>query len=343
DKRKEHVPASVCVVIVNYNGIDYIENCLRSIQKSTYPRLKIIVVDNASLDGSREHILQYFPDIYVIQNKYNLFFAKAANIGMDFAINAGADYLFLLNPDITLSSNCISHLTRFLEQHPEAAACQPKLLFENHREIIQSCGCRCSLSGNGWDHRMGEKDRASLPVFEEILGVTGGALFTKAKIWKSSQGFCQRFGMYYEDIDFCLRLRAQGFRFYCLNSAQAYHVLSGIIIQSGAALKYFFTVKNSFWVVLRNFPFHKILKSYIFSLPAYVGMLGYNLSKGRFLRSWYIGYGLVFGCVSFWIFIPRLIREVLMMSKNKVQVFEEFVDEDRICPPALFVEKKSIE
>ena len=321
----------VSIVIVNYNGLAFLDDCLTSIAHSDHKNLTVFLVDNASTDTSMHYVETHYPDVTIIRNENNCLFAKGANIGVRCALEKNPDYIFLLNPDVTLSSPCISTLVSFLDAHPDVTACQPKLLFKENPEYIQSCGIRCALSGRAWDHRMGEKDGPHLPPYEEVLGVTGGAMFLRSTSWSQSDGFCERFGMYYEDVDLCLRLRKKGGSFYCVNKAHAYHVFSGIVGTGKNTRKYFYTERNCYWVVLRNYPLSKVFKSYLLSIPASLGMCFFNMVNGRLAHSWFCILGVAIGGVSFVLYFPRVLLQAF--SPSEKAPFQGVIDEDRILPP----------
>jgi len=186
---------------------------------------------------------------------------------------------------------------------------------------------------------MGEFDSACLPSFEEVPGASGGALFLRASIFSQGIHFCEAFGMYYEDVDFCLRLRQKGYTFYSVNTAIAYHVFSGVLKQNGSAKKYYFTERNCYWVVLRNFPFPGVLKSYLFSVPVTLAMVCGNAVKGHFPQSCFGLAGIVIGLLSLAVYFPWLFVKGFSSSRRKV--FKAFVDQDRILPPRLEIDRDS--
>ena len=323
-------PPHVGVVIVNYNGLQFIDNCLRSLCRSSHTNWRAVVVDNDSTDGSAEYIARTYPWVELIRNKKNKLFARGANQGSSRLLKAEVDYIFLLNPDASLSVHCLEQLVNFLEQTPQAAGCQPKLLFTDKPDQIQSCGCRCSLSGRAWDHRRNEHNRSDLPEVEEVLGITGGAMMIRASVWLEAKGFCEPFGMYFEDVDLCLRLRNKGFSFFSVNTTHAFHVYSGIIKSEGMGRKYYFTERNCYWVVLRNYPTFKVLKSVSFSIPLALGMSINNLLNKRWKESVYGLVGILIGLSSFAAYLPVL--AVRGFSSNPFFGWK-FVDEQHVLPP----------
>lgn len=109
----------ILTIIVTYNGAQWYDRCFGSLQRSTIP-VDIMVVDNASQDGTADWIAAYYPEINLIRSDKNLGFGQANNIGMRYALDNGYDYVFLLNQDAWLHTNdCINRLVQAAENHPE--------------------------------------------------------------------------------------------------------------------------------------------------------------------------------------------------------------------------------
>ncbi|MFM9987836.1 glycosyltransferase family 2 protein, partial [Flavobacterium sp.] len=113
----------VFVIIVTYNGSKWIEKCINSLLHSTYP-IDIVVIDNCSTDNSVE-LLKQFPQIHLIQSKENLGFGKANNIGIDYALQSEADYVFLLNQDTWVFDDTISNLVAVAQNNPSFGIVSP--------------------------------------------------------------------------------------------------------------------------------------------------------------------------------------------------------------------------
>lgn len=114
----------VGVVIVTYNGRKWIDHCLGSLWQSLDP-VKVVAVDNASTDGSAEYIRQHFPEVILLEQKENIGFGKANNIGIKYALDHGADYVFLLNQDAWIEPDTISELVAISQTHPEYGILSP--------------------------------------------------------------------------------------------------------------------------------------------------------------------------------------------------------------------------
>lgn len=122
-------------IIVTYNGMQWYDRCFSSLQKSSMP-VQTIVIDNASSDGTVEFVKQNYPEFILIESKTNLGFAKANNIGLKFALENQADYVFLLNQDAWLKQpETISTLVRLSVDHPEYAILSPLQLYGSGSQI----------------------------------------------------------------------------------------------------------------------------------------------------------------------------------------------------------------
>lgn len=138
-----NVSMKVFVIVVTYKGMTWYERCFTSLRNSEYP-IHIVVIDNASNDGTVEYIRQYFPEIHLIESKENIGFGNANNIGMRYALDNGCDYVFLLNQDAWIESNTLSELVRIHQKHPKYGILSPLHLNaeKNHFNILIDDGNR---------------------------------------------------------------------------------------------------------------------------------------------------------------------------------------------------------
>ena len=127
---------TIFAIIVTYNGMEWYDRCLGSLRCSTVP-VTPIVIDNASSDGSVNYIREHYPEAVIIEEKENLGFAKANNIGMRYALDNGADYVFLLNQDAwIMQDNCLQQMIAISELHPEYAILSPMQLYGDGEQIV---------------------------------------------------------------------------------------------------------------------------------------------------------------------------------------------------------------
>jgi GT2 family glycosyltransferase len=214
---------AVSVVVVSYNTRDWLETCLNSVRQAA-PTLnvEIIVVDNASADGSADFLEKTFPAVRVIRNSQNAGFAKAVNQG---AQVARGEYLLLLNPDGYLKPGAIDALVSFAKHNPQHIICGGRTVTPKGALDPRSCWgaptlwslfCNATLLSVIWrgsrlfdPEAMGwfQRDRE-----QTVDIVTGCLLLTRLDDWRRLGGFDERFFVYGEDADLCLRAREQAGR-----------------------------------------------------------------------------------------------------------------------------------
>ncbi|MCG6497018.1 glycosyltransferase family 2 protein [Kitasatospora sp. A2-31] len=219
----------VATVTVGTNEARWLTACLSTLLASNTPDLDLTVwyVDNASTDGSTEMIRDTFPTVQIIQNDTNLGFARANNVGMRAALTAGADYVFLVNPDTRTPADLVHQLTAFMEQWPTYGICGPMQYVYTDAD-----GSTVALDEhNDWSRlalKLGEADgfvgdrpnrpspagpeHGRAPATLEHAYVQGAALFVRAEVLRTLGLFDRVFHTYYEETDLCRRARWAGWR-----------------------------------------------------------------------------------------------------------------------------------
>ncbi len=220
----------VSVVIVTYDSMPPLEDCLKSIKTGTNgTSLEVINVDNSSCDNSPEVVKQYFPDATIIRNPTNVGFAKACNIA---AQKATGDYLLFLNPDVRIDKYTIERLLEVCRSNEKAGAAVGRMRFPDgsfqatcrqlphFRNMFYSRGSVFSkFLGNGYKY--------TLPDYETTTPVPAAAgtmMMVPSKLFHEVGGFDQRFFMFMEDVDLCQRLGSKGYHTYFVPSAGAVHL-----------------------------------------------------------------------------------------------------------------------
>ncbi len=319
--------AEIHVIILNYNGKKYLRPCVESVLAQRGVRVRALVVDNASTDGS----LQELPEdsrLEVLQNEENLYFAVGNNRGIGHVLQQDPQYVFILNNDTQLAPDCLQQLAAFMEKTPEAAGCQPALLFMAAPQRVNSLGCRCSLSGKSWDAGMGEPyDPGREP--HDVLGITGGAMLLRPEYLRRTGGFCPWFAMYSEDVDLSLQIRAMGASLWCVPQARVLHAFGGTALESMPLRRLFYCERNSFYVVLRNFPLAKLVKSYLLCTPLRLLVAGNAIRQGRGRYALAVLAGTAVGLAA----LPWLLGRRLLSREKKDYSFWRQIDEGRLVPP----------
>jgi GT2 family glycosyltransferase len=246
-KSSDTIYPPVSIIIVNYNGRKFLEECLNSVLLTRYPNFEIIFVDNGSTDGSVEYILRLAQNdsrIKLIQNSTNLGFAEGNNSGIR---HARGEYIVLLNNDTVVDPNWIAELVKAMEKDQDVAVAQAKLLsYYNHR-VIDSAGGIIDRWGFSIDRGMEEVDEGQYDNNQEIFFACFAASIVRKKVFREVGLLDTRFFAMFEDVDFCWRVRLRGYRAMLVPSAVVYH-------KRGGTVK---TFENTPLFYLVNFHFYK--------------------------------------------------------------------------------------
>ena len=222
------------IIIVNYNVKEFLQNLLRSIEKASLNiSIEIIIVDNASGDGSVELIRDKFPSVKLIVNTENLGFGKANNQALEFA---KGKYLLLINPDTIVSEDTFDKMIRFFEDNTEAGLAGCKIL--NPDGTLQ-LACRRSFPGpwtsfckvTGLSNLFPKSklfSRYNLTYLDEeqtyeVDAISGSFMMMKKETYDKVGGFDEEFFMYGEDLDLCYRIQQAGFKVFYVHTTQIIH------------------------------------------------------------------------------------------------------------------------
>ncbi len=196
----------IFVVILNFNGALTLPACLNSVFQSDYPNFEIIVVDNDSKDGSFEQAKSSFSRLHFIKNSKNLGFSQGNNVGIRFALEKFADYIFLLNNDALIKKDTLSLLEKTAKKNLTAGIISP-LIMQNNNEDVWFAGGEIQ-----WKKmRAVHIDAVILdkPYLSQYL--SGCAMLIRKDVFREIGLFDERFFLYYEDADFSLRAKKANF------------------------------------------------------------------------------------------------------------------------------------
>lgn len=212
DKRRNAV---IAVVVLSYNKRDDLLLALESIRRSDYPDLVVVVVDNASEDGSADAVEARYPGVTLIRNSRNLGAAGGRNAGWRYLRrNTACDYVVFLDDDSEVTPSYFAMIARCFEAHPEAGIVAGKALTGVDSGVIMSAGIDVNLyTGHVGDIGVGEKDRGQYEVARDLQACGGFALAVRASAFEELKGIDEQFNPYgWEEVDFCLRARKAGYR-----------------------------------------------------------------------------------------------------------------------------------
>ena len=265
------------VIIPNYNGIKFIENCMKALEKETSASYHICVVDNGSVDGSREWVENNCPYAQVISLGENTGFCGAVNAGIE---AAKTPYVILLNNDTEVEFGFVKALENALEKKMNSFSVSAKMVDLYDKEILDGAGdLYCAL---GWAFALGKgksvKENYTKP--QEIFSACGGAVIYRKEILEKIGGFDKNHFAYLEDCDLGYRAQIFGYRNYYTPDAVVYHAGSGASGSRYNEFKVNLASKNSIYIIYKNMPLLQIVLNLPFLIPGFLIKYLFFIKKG---------------------------------------------------------------
>jgi GT2 family glycosyltransferase len=258
--------SKVAVVILNSNGKDLLRKFLPQVIERTGNDAEVWIADNNSLDGSIEIINEEFPNVNLIENHYNAGFAGGYNMALQ---QIKAEYYVLLNSDIEVTENWINPVIELMETDPGIAACQPKILaYDNKTEFEYAGASGGFIDKYGYPFCRGrvfqdiEVDEGQYDDPVDIFWATGACLFVRADIYHRSGGLDNDFFAHMEEIDFCWRLKNEGYRIMVCPSSMVYHVGGGTLPKKSAR-KTYLNFRNNLSLLYKNIPGNQLISAFL--------------------------------------------------------------------------------
>jgi GT2 family glycosyltransferase len=215
------------IIIPTWNGIEYIEDCLDSLLAQDYPEFEVIIVDNASSDGTPEWVAEHFPTVMLIRNERNLGFAGGVNVGLR---AARGDVLILFNQDAAAKSGWLRAMVTGLMASPDIGVAGCKIYRWNERTVSHA-GIVFIDHGMNVAHRgEGEPDHGQYSKSIDVDAVTGAAMAIKRDVLNTIGLLDEDYFFYFEDIDLCMRAHKAGYRVVYLPDAVAQHRVAASLV-----------------------------------------------------------------------------------------------------------------
>lgn len=251
----------VAVVILNYNGKDFLEKFLPIVIENNADFAEIIVADNKSTDDSVDFMRQNFPNIRLIVNDFNGGFATGYNIALR---QVEAEYYVLLNSDIEVTPKWIEPVIELMDSDENIAACQPKILSYYEKTKFEYAGAAGGFidkygypfcRGRVFQHL--ETDNGQYDDVKEIFWATGACMFVRASLYHELGGLDDDFFAHMEEIDLCWRLKNAGYKIMYCPDSKIYHIGGGTLPKSSAR-KTYLNFRNNLSLLMKNLPKGKV-------------------------------------------------------------------------------------
>ncbi len=241
----------ISVVIPNHNGASHLEGCLSSLQRQTYPRVEVVIVDNASSDGSVDVVARMAPQAHVLRQDRNLGFAGGVNAG---AHASHGDWIAVLNNDTEAAPGWLSECMRAAERRPEADFLACRILYLKEGDRVYSAGDCFLRAGIGYRRGQELRDRPEYAMETEIFAASGCAALYRTSVWREAGGYDERFFAYLEDVDLALRLQSRGRRGWYVPEAVVYHLGAATSGGEFSRLAVRLRTRNALLLLCRNLP-----------------------------------------------------------------------------------------
>lgn len=272
---RNHRYPCISIIIVNYNGINILPNCLNALTKTCYPDFEVIIVDNGSNDASIE-FLENFKEqsrirMTIIKNELNLGFAEANNIGV---ACSSCKYVAFLNNDTLVDENWLGILVNALEGNPTIGAVQSLLLRKSGE--VDSIGAAMDIFGTASDLSVPIKEASRLHGISEIFSACAAAMLIRRELFNRVGGFDPKFFAYYEDADLSWRIRLFGYKVFIDFDSIVYHLRGTTSNKFKGNLFDYHLYKNQLAMLIKN----HTLKSLIFVMPVVCLLYFFRLVNG---------------------------------------------------------------
>lgn len=272
----------VVAVTVNWNQAALTARCVRSLMRGSVVPDAIVVVDNGSQEDPAMALAEIDGGLELIRNEENLGFAGGANRGIERALELGADVVFVINNDATAECSCVAALVDALGEQPRLAAVGAKTLTEEQPPRIHTAYGVLTYNGplvqqRGWM----EPDVTLFNDQCDVDYISGCAILLRASVLREVGLFDESFFAYHEDLDWCARVRAQGYRVSYVPRAVVYHRMHASTGGGyGSAITYL-SSRNSILFVRKNATWREWLRFYLHLGPSLVREAAFRLPRGE--------------------------------------------------------------
>lgn len=312
----------VAIVILNWNGREFLEKFLPSvIENSPGSNRKIVIVDNNSSDNSIDFIRVTYPKIEIISFNKNHGFARGYALALP---QIESKYYVLLNSDVEVTPGWLDPLEKLLDSDSEIAAVMPKMLSYSKRELFEYAG-----AGGGYIDKYGypfcrgriltsiEKDEGQYNDTCEVFWASGACMFLRSEAYGKTGGLDGDFFAHMEEIDLCWRLKRMGYKIYYCGSSVVYHVGGGTLPNDNPR-KLYYNYRNSLYLLFKNL---KGMQYFTILLPRMI-LDGVSASLYVVQGKWSFFMSVFRAHIRFYFTLPLLI--------NKRRIFNKIIQQKAV-------------
>lgn len=271
----------VYIIILNWNNWQETVDCIESCQKLAYPHFVILIVDNGSTDDSEEILKREFPGIQLIQTGQNLGYSGGNNTGIRHALERGADYVWLLNNDTVVDPHCLAKMVQAAEEDEKIGIVGSKIFYHRPPDTLWYAGGDIDLAAGGLTRHIGqdEKDHGKYDRAGETGYITGCSLLARKEMIASIGPLEEKYFLYFEDADWSLRARQQGWRLFYQPEARLWHKEGAQSERSYANHFIYYFIRNRFFFVRRFAP-QNMVRCHLLQVKTSLFFLKQALGRG---------------------------------------------------------------
>lgn len=274
----------VDVIIVNWNGKEFLKKCLGALSKQKFRDFSVTVVDNDSDDGSRDYVRHHHDDVKLLELDDNYGFAYPNNAGIK---NSTGKYVVLLNNDTIPDTGWLGELVKVMEEEKKWGFCASKVILSQHGNQIDTAGDFYSIAGCAGKYgHLDRADKEAYLKYREVFGASAGAAIYRRSMLEDIGFFDEDFFIVQEDVDLSFRARLNGYSCCYVPRAEVLHYSHGSIGNESSKYVYY-SHRNMEFVYFKNTPLPLIFLSLPFHLADSLFSFIYYLGKGKwrdFLR-----------------------------------------------------------
>lgn len=267
----------ISIIVLNWNGRQFLPECLDSLAAQTLRDFEVVLVDNGSADGSAQLVRDAYPWVKLVELPENVGFAAGNNGGLE---AAAGEYIVALNNDTRVEPDFVAELLAAAQASPGAGMVAAKMLNYFDPGRIDAIALKIGVNGLGYNIGFGERDAGQYDGDVAAFGPCGGAALYRRAMVDQIGFFDPDFFAYYEDFDLAWRGRLAGWECICAPRAVVYHVHSAT---SGewSSFKVYQTHRNKWYVIVKNWPAALLVRHLPALLLADVAALCLAVLKGR--------------------------------------------------------------
>jgi len=265
----------VVIVILNWNGYRDTVTCMQSLREIAYPSCEVVIVDNGSTDGSVARLREEFKDVVYLENQENIGYTGGNNVGIRYAMEHGAEYVWILNNDTKVPADALTRLIAAAEKDLKSGLIGPKILQMENPELAYSMVGRLNMWFPWPDRMEGEEGSKVTGEAVRVDFLSGASLLVKREFVEKVGLLDERFFFYWEENDWCERGRKAGFHSLLVPDAKVYHKGGGASGKGWNEFTAYYLVRN--WILFMRK--HAAAKYWVTFLPFLIVSLSYWILK----------------------------------------------------------------